>query len=65
MEKSGGRSLEAKHGFFQILESVLAAAVIFLLRNYFPKTWERIYVPFLVVGSVLTLQPKDSEGRIV
>ena len=43
----------------------MAAAVIFLLRNYFPKTWERIYVPFLVVGSVLTLQPKDSEGRIV
>ncbi|OUQ83646.1 hypothetical protein [Flavonifractor sp. An10] len=33
----------------------LASAVIILLRNYFPKTWERLYVPFLVVGSVLTL----------
>ena len=33
----------------------LVVAVISLLRNYCPKTWEGLRVPILVVHSVLTL----------
>ena len=56
LTKSGGRGLEVEHmDFSKFWIPVLVMTVIYILKDRFPKSWERIHAPILMVCSVLTM----------